>query len=159
MKNEVAREQSEIETCIDRKISEKYLKNQPGFGNDGEIDVMEPEKTIDETYSKRHSDIQYFATAIDIDNSEWNRKYASRMEKNLERFKELGLYRRLQEIGILYDEEQFKRTYSVIQDENGRQTQMNIGKGGSYDEIESQFDDIEKKIEDVEKKNKSEKSE
>lgn len=144
---------------IDRKISEKWLKNQPGFGNDEKIDVMNPEKTVDETYAKRRSDVQYSASAIDVDNAEWNKKYASKMENNLKRFKELGLYRQLQELGILYDEEQFKRTYSVCQDENGRQTQTNVGRGDSYDEVESQFDDAEKKIEDSKKTNKSEKAE
>lgn len=153
MKNDMKLDNTEMENEIDRKISEKYMKNCPGFGNDVEIDVMEPEKTVEETYAKRHSKIQYSASSIDIDNAEWQQEYAKRMNKNLERFKELGLYKQLQDIGIIYDEKQFQRTYGIGHDEKGHQTQTNLGRNDSYDDIESQFDDIEEKIEEKNKKN------
>ena len=62
------------------------------------------------------------------------------MERNLERFKELGLYSQLQDLGIVYDPKQFQKSHVIANMPNGKQVSVD-GNMDSYDEAERQFDE------------------
>ena len=120
--------------------------------------VIKAADTIEETIAIRNNNIvkndiqldndknavRYQSTIIDIDDAQWNKKYAEKMERNLEKFKELGLYKQLQDLGIVYDESQFKKNHIIFNSSSGKQVSVD-GAMDSYDEAERQFEEIDNK--------------
>lgn len=80
------------------------------------------------------------STTIDIDDAKWQKDYAAKMERNLERFKELGLYSQLQDLGIVYDPKQFQKNHVIANMPDGKQVSTD-GDMDSYEEVERQFDE------------------
>lgn len=80
------------------------------------------------------------STTIDIDDAKWQKDYAAKMERNLERFKELGLYSQLQDLGIVYDPKQFHKSHAIANMPDGKQV-LTDGDMDSYEEAERQFDE------------------
>lgn len=50
---------------------------------------------------------------VDIDDAKWNKEYHQRGDKNLELLKSLGLYKKLQDDGIVYDSKPFRKMYDT----------------------------------------------
>ena len=133
-------------------------------------DVIKAADTIEETIAVRNNHLVNNviqdkenstvvvprSTTIDIDDAKWQKDYAAKMERNLERFKELGLYEQLQNMGIVYDPKQFQKSHIIMNASGGKQVSADGGMD-SYDEAERQFDEqIEnenaKKVESKDKK-------
>lgn len=123
--------------------------------------VMEAADTIEETIAKRNNlmvksvkdgdVVKYHGTTIDVDNAKWQKEYSAKMDSNLERLKELGLYDKLQELGIVYDEKQFQKNHIILGSQHDRQSVVN-GKMDTYDEVERQFDEQEERMKSSESK-------
>lgn len=132
-----------------KAIDEQLKKKRAAMGPTEDTPSVVAEKTAEDTYAKKVSmGLQHCSTTIDVDNAEWNREYASKMEKNLDRFKELGLYEQLQKMGIVYDPAQFKRSYAVMKGTDGRQNQVLNSNDPSYEDIEKKFDEIDEKLDE-----------
>lgn len=113
-------------------------------------DVLVASDTIEETIVNRYNALakenNYVSTTIDIDNAKWQKEYSEKMDRNLDRFKELGLYSQLQEMGILYDEKQFRKTRMILSGgksyvEPNPSNDVNLNFDDSYEDVEKQFDE------------------
>ena len=118
------------------------------------VDVIKAADTIEETIAIRNNHLVKNviqdkdnstivvprSTTINIDDAKWQKDYAAKMERNLERFKELGLYSQLQDLGIVYDPKQFQKSYVIANMPNGKQVSAD-GNMDSYVEAERQFDE------------------
>lgn len=129
-------------------MEEKFHGIADGMCVDDNTPAMISEDTLSETIAKRNnsvvnpsSDSIHYCGVIDVDNAKWNKGYAKRMEDNLERFKNLGLYSALQEMGIIYDERQFRKSHVISTGSDGKQVALS-GNDDSYDEAERQFDEM-----------------
>jgi hypothetical protein len=117
-------------------------------------DVIKAADTIEETIAVRNNHLVNNvtqdkenstvvvprSTTIDIDEAKWQKDYAAKMERNLERFKELGLYSQLQDLGIVYDPKQFQKRHVIANMPDGKQVSAD-GDIDSYAEVERQFDE------------------
>lgn len=142
---------------MEKEIKEnKDLEYRPG-GIASNV-VITASDTIEETIANRNNAlakennndcskyIAYASTTIDIDNAKWQKDYSEKMDRNLDRFKELGLYSQLQEMGILYDERQFQKTRMILSGgksyvEPNPSYDGNSNLDVSYEEVEKQFDE------------------
>ena len=81
------------------------------------------------------------SVVVNIDNAKWEKEYEERQEKNLQRFKDLGLYKQLQELGIIYDPEQFKKSHVLLNDGKNEHV-IDDNDRSVYDKVESEFDNL-----------------
>lgn len=82
--------------------------------------VIKAKDTVEETYEELNdkrpnseSGIGLGHGCVDIDDAKWNKEYQQRGNKNLELLKSLGLYKNLQDLGILYDVNQFRKIHNL----------------------------------------------
>ena len=130
-----------IETEVSDDVGRKLMSscNNPLPSGDATPSVEAGDEP-DTTFAKFGSGRFFHPShVVDVDSAKWNSDYSKRLEANLERFKKLGLYSKLQEMGIIYDPTQFRKSYSMKKNPEGG---IAVLHGGSevYDETEKSFD-------------------
>lgn len=101
-----------------------------------ECDSIKAEDTVEDTYAKRNS--INFNGCIDIEGAKWQESYAKSLDDNMKRLTDCGLIDCMKEIGILYDEKQFKRNYCFV---NNNQYENNSVSKDEYDNLK--FSDVQ----------------
>lgn len=114
--NNTEKNTAEIDYIVDESL---FDKESPEFKHARE-NCIKAKDTVEDTYAELNSKrtmsqngLGMSSGCVDIDDAKWNKEYQQRGDKNLELLKSLGLYKQLQDMGIVYDAKQFRKLHNV----------------------------------------------